>query len=472
MVKWACFLLTFSSLCSHAIEALAQFYHPVTGNYYLPIEVPDGLSWTEAVSAAADTSVLGISGRLATINSQVENDYLANLSLVDRSWIGAYQSAESEEPDGGWRWITDEPWDFTRWKVGEPDNSGGNANALQLSADDGFWTDEESSQTLTGYIIEYSSHLRGDFDGNRFVDSTDLSIWQQTYSSNDFLAADASSNGIIDGRDFLVWQRNFSAGRPQPTYHNMAELRSQARGSLVTVVGVISNTVDLINNPSSKNFFLQDELGGVSVFGSDFEIDQLLQGASAGDKVVVSGVLGSFSGALQILPISTTRLTVIANPGVPVPIEITMSDLADMSASAEVYENMLVRLSNVQFTESGSFAGLTNYTVSDSTATAVVRVSTTTQDLVGQPIPVGAVDLVGQLVQFDGSNPGPGVPGVGYQLYLRSLTDITPSASIQGASVPETRSLTLLGTTFLLTILRRQTWNSCVPDVDRALCGM
>jgi len=26
------------------------------------------------------------------------------------------------EPDGGWQWITGEPWVYTNWDIGEPNN--------------------------------------------------------------------------------------------------------------------------------------------------------------------------------------------------------------------------------------------------------------------------------------------------------------------------------------------------------------
>jgi hypothetical protein len=55
------------------------------------------------------------------------------------------------------------------------------------------------------------------------------------------------------------------------------------------------------------------------------------------------------------------------------------------------------------------------------------------------------VDLVGLFNQFDTSNPAPGVPGTGYSLLLRRLTDIVPSGAGAGAlAVPEPASGILL----------------------------
>ena len=82
------------------------------------------------------------------------------------------------------------------------------------------------------------------------------------------------------------------------------------------------------------------------------------------------------------------------------------------------------------------FAGLTNYTVTDGMHDVVVRVSTTTQSLVGQPIPTGPVNLSGIFTEFDGSDPLPGVAGTGYELALLDNSSIT--------AVPEPSAFALM----------------------------
>jgi hypothetical protein len=436
--------MALSGLCSRAEDALGVYYLPETGNFYQPIEVLEGLTWIEAKNAAASTVYLGMTGHLATIESQTENAFVANWSGVDKSWIGGYRPSGSGDPDVGWTWITNESWDFTKWSPDQPYISDENANGLQLSGSDDSWYAAMPEVLATRYVVEYSSYQRGDFDGNRAIDTADLAIWQETYSSTGYLNADANGNGVIDGRDFLTWQRNYSTDMHMPKLVTMSELRSQPTGSYVTVSGVVSNTIDLVNSSTAKNSHLQDGSGGITVFESNFRIDQLLDGVLQGDKVVFSGAIINYAGLLELVPTDASRMTVVDHAGLPEPISITTADLVNMSASAEALESMVVRLSNVQFTATGTFAGLTNYTVTDGTTTAVVRVSTASQDLVGQPIPVGAVDLVGQMAQYDLGNPEPGVPGLGYQLYLRSLADITSAGAISAASAPEPHSIILL----------------------------
>src|SRR5690606_913023 len=52
--------------------------------------------------------------------------------------------------------------------------------------------------------------ILGDFDGNRIVDSGDLTQWRGDFGLN--ADSDADGDGDTDGVDFLIWQREaFSA---------------------------------------------------------------------------------------------------------------------------------------------------------------------------------------------------------------------------------------------------------------------
>jgi hypothetical protein len=76
-------------------------------------------TWTQARTNAESRG-----GYLATFTSQAEWD-LARTVVGERSlWIGGYQGASRVEPAGGWLWVTGEPWSFTAWGPGEPNNAG------------------------------------------------------------------------------------------------------------------------------------------------------------------------------------------------------------------------------------------------------------------------------------------------------------------------------------------------------------
>lgn len=98
------------------------------GHYYARVDIPNSaIGWTAARDQAASLTYLGRSGHLATLTSAGEGDFigqnlLTNLPNDDTAWIGAFQPAASPEPAGGFRWITNEPFNFTNWAPGEPNN--------------------------------------------------------------------------------------------------------------------------------------------------------------------------------------------------------------------------------------------------------------------------------------------------------------------------------------------------------------
>ena len=143
------------------------------GHFYEPVSVPlSGIAWSTSYQAAVSAG-----GYLATLTSAEENTFVFNL-IKDRPefwysgggnifgpWLGGYQIAGSAEPDEGWRWVTEEPWAFTRWGVGEPNNQGGNEDVLEYIGLGGViedtWNDGWGEAPvgwdppILGYIVEY-----------------------------------------------------------------------------------------------------------------------------------------------------------------------------------------------------------------------------------------------------------------------------------------------------------------------------
>src|ERR1041385_1669105 len=96
------------------------------GHWYKAIVNTNGFNWDQA-SAAAQAE----GGYLATITSQAENDFVFSL-VNDPKYLtafngsgpalGGFQLAGSAEPAGGWSWVTGEPWSYSNWAPGQPDN--------------------------------------------------------------------------------------------------------------------------------------------------------------------------------------------------------------------------------------------------------------------------------------------------------------------------------------------------------------
>jgi lectin-like protein/uncharacterized protein DUF922 len=141
---------------------------PGNGHCYEAVPAA-GISWTDAQAACAARG-----GHLATISSAEEDAFIIALIannpdfwFVDGfnnglgPWIGGFQPGGSTEPAGGWTWVTGEPWAYTNWASGEPNNCCGGQDRLRyFKANNTLpvrWDDCESSNPTAhrrGYIFE------------------------------------------------------------------------------------------------------------------------------------------------------------------------------------------------------------------------------------------------------------------------------------------------------------------------------
>jgi hypothetical protein len=140
------------------------------GHCYQAVLAP-GVSWDDAQAACVARG-----GHLATIASEEENEFVFSLVSGDSAfwyvdaynnglgpWLGGYQPDGSAEPGGDWRWVTDEPFVYTNWETGQPDEGGGGSqNRLRFFKLDGVigngWDDAESDNPpahRSGYVFEH-----------------------------------------------------------------------------------------------------------------------------------------------------------------------------------------------------------------------------------------------------------------------------------------------------------------------------
>lgn len=130
------------------------------GHWYQFVRV--ARSWDQA---KADAEARG--GYLATLTSAQEDAFVNSLlhNPTDLPWFGGYQDRKAgdySEPFGGWRWITGEPWAYTNWNRGEPNNGlGGPAEDYLHGNSSGTakWNDG-ISPSLLPYVIEFHSDPR------------------------------------------------------------------------------------------------------------------------------------------------------------------------------------------------------------------------------------------------------------------------------------------------------------------------
>lgn len=180
---------------------------------------------------------------------------------------------------------------------------------------------------------------------------------------------------------------------------NIADARSQAIGSTVTITGVSSDGGELGNGIR----YIQDETGGIPIFSYD-DVDGVVD---RGDSVHVTGVLKLFNGLLEIDPVTNFEAR---GQGTEIgPWNLNITDFSD------TYEGRLVRLDNVTFTSGGTFTAGNNFQISDGTNTSEIRINAGTM-LGGTTIPTGALSVVGLLSEFSGS----------FQILVRDAADIFP----------------------------------------------
>ncbi len=118
-----------------AVEALRDYelvYGVFNGHLYIGVITWQIGSYESAMDLAASAG-----GYLATMTSSAENRFVYDLVRHDlRFWkrhsdgrstsfgptFGLYQLEGAREPDGGWVWVTGEPYQFTNWLPGSPIN--------------------------------------------------------------------------------------------------------------------------------------------------------------------------------------------------------------------------------------------------------------------------------------------------------------------------------------------------------------
>ncbi|MBI1177449.1 hypothetical protein GC207_08420 [bacterium] len=103
-------------------------------------------------------------GYMVSYHSLAEENF-AN-SLVPPSQltrlIGLIQPINSSEPGGGWRWMSGEPFNYSRWNANEPNDGGNGLNPrghenLVGVFDTGLWNDIHGG--ARSYVLEYPTQL-------------------------------------------------------------------------------------------------------------------------------------------------------------------------------------------------------------------------------------------------------------------------------------------------------------------------
>jgi hypothetical protein len=170
-----------------------------------------------------------------------------------------------------------------------------------------------------------------------------------------------------------------------------------AVGTIVTVRGIVINGSEL-----GTIRYIQDGTGGIAAYSST------LSSTQRGDSIEVTGTLKMYNNLIELDPVSSHSVISTGNI-LPAPFVITMAN-----GYVENYEGRLVRFNNTHFISTGTFAGNTNYNATDNSLVSAQVRTNISSDIVGVPIPVGDIDLVGIMSQYLST----------YQLLPRDKSDI------------------------------------------------
>ncbi len=177
-------------------------------------------------------------------------------------------------------------------------------------------------------------------------------------------------------------------------------------GQTVVVRGVIT-----ADTQQGIAVYMQDETGGLVCYSST-----LSTAVDVGDDVTVMGTVTHFNGLVELTP--ATLMETHATGVVVEPTVVTCAQVVGQGAAGEPYEGLLLRVNGITVDGTGSWAGNTNYNISDASGASQMRISSTCE-LVGTPIPTGAFDLIALCSQYDFSSPYHS----GYQLLPRFASD-------------------------------------------------
>ena len=208
------------------------------GHWYQVREAATGDCWDQSRIASAQ-----IGGYLVTITSAAENGFLVPFTQrlnAPNVTIGGYKDLQSNV----WRWVTDEPWQFTNWQAGEPGCCLPNEWWLDMAWSTGKWRDrtqcispapaqngvmliEWSADCNSDGIVDYGQILQGqlvdadvngvpdvcevdpcpgDITNGGTVDAADLSILLAAWGTNGQAEfdTDIDSSGLVDGGDLAL----------------------------------------------------------------------------------------------------------------------------------------------------------------------------------------------------------------------------------------------------------------------------
>lgn len=277
------------------------------------------INWVGAAAAASASTYQGMTGYLATVTSEAENNYISARLTGGEAWIGASDSAS----EGDWKWVSGPETgtsfysglggqggaavgsEYNNWNQNEPnDQAGEDCGEMYAGNFNGKWNDLHCTDSLLGsYIIEY-----GDVNSAPTVETKNITITTSfpagsslsISSCEDLLAIDDNTNnqwnnysltqdidcshienftpigndpdygggtfkGSFNGQNHTISGLNIDAGSSQAGLFSMTEF------AILSNLKLSSGTITTAGRAGSLIGYAEDTL--VSNVSSDFTVN-------------------------------------------------------------------------------------------------------------------------------------------------------------------------------------------------------
>ena len=186
----------------------------------------------------------------------------------------------------------------------------------------------------------------------------------------------------------------------------IAAARAQGAGAVVTVEGIVLNSIELGNVIR----YIQDGTGAMALYGNN------IGGAAPGMLVRATGTLVNYRGICEMTPVSAYTSLSSGNP-LPAPILGTPADVT------ETNEGKQVTIPNCTFVATGNFTYNAGGYVVNSGGQSFTVFFRNGHPLLNTPIPTLPISLTGIVSQFDAAATDFNALGAGYQLLPRTSAD-------------------------------------------------
>jgi len=255
-----------------ASASAVQVLNVDNGHTYEMVNAPY-ITFDNAKIAASEKTLEGFNyhGHLATITSAEENAFIVNtFDGIDKKWIGAFQE-NSALKETGWQWVTGEPWSYTNWNAGEPNNNNyastyGYEDAITYWGETGVWNDAPDAYPYSnsGYIVEYDGRQilidikPGSFPNSINSDSNGV-IPVAILTTNDFDASEVDPFSVtLEGMAVRVKGKSGNAGSMED---------ADGDGDLDLVIQIIDDGTFAIGDTTAT--LTAVTYGGAQIFGAD-----------------------------------------------------------------------------------------------------------------------------------------------------------------------------------------------------------